>query len=227
MKVFMDLEFTGLHKDASLISIGFVSENHDMFYAENADFDRGAFGSDDDLDFFKREVEPGLKHIKYKRPTVLENKAIDNDEFVFYTDVVGDANFIREELEKWFVKIHHKNSLDASEVQIVGDVCTYDWVLFCDLWGHALQVPNYIHYIPIDVGTLLPQYGYDSDYSRISFASVELKEDKELQHNALYDAHVIQCVYDSLIGKQPSVDYEFYIRQSVAFLNWRIRLLSW
>lgn len=40
MKVFLDTEFTGLHKGTTLISIGLVAENGDRFYAELDDFDR-------------------------------------------------------------------------------------------------------------------------------------------------------------------------------------------
>ena len=37
-KLFFDTEFTGLHKDTSLISIGIVSEYGDKFYAEFSDY---------------------------------------------------------------------------------------------------------------------------------------------------------------------------------------------
>ena len=39
MKVFFDTEFTGLHKDTSLISIGLISEDRRCFYAELTDYD--------------------------------------------------------------------------------------------------------------------------------------------------------------------------------------------
>ena len=39
MKLFFDTEFTGLHKDTTLISIGIVSEDGRKFYAEFSDFD--------------------------------------------------------------------------------------------------------------------------------------------------------------------------------------------
>ena len=34
MKIFFDTEFTGLHKNTTLISIGLVAENGKKFYAE-------------------------------------------------------------------------------------------------------------------------------------------------------------------------------------------------
>ena len=40
MRVFFDTEFTGLHKDTTLISIGMVAENGQEFYAELNDYDK-------------------------------------------------------------------------------------------------------------------------------------------------------------------------------------------
>ena len=39
MKIFMDMEFTGLHQYTTLVSIGMVTEYGDTFYAEFTDFD--------------------------------------------------------------------------------------------------------------------------------------------------------------------------------------------
>lgn len=40
MKVYFDTEFTGLHKNTTLISIGCVDENGREFYAELSDYDK-------------------------------------------------------------------------------------------------------------------------------------------------------------------------------------------
>lgn len=39
MNIFFDTEFTGLHKNTTLISIGCVDENGRTFYAELTDYD--------------------------------------------------------------------------------------------------------------------------------------------------------------------------------------------
>ena len=39
-KIFFDTEFTGLHQNTSLISIGLISEDGKEFYAEVSDFDK-------------------------------------------------------------------------------------------------------------------------------------------------------------------------------------------
>ena len=38
MKLFFDTEFTGLHKNTTLISVGIISENGERFYAEFTDY---------------------------------------------------------------------------------------------------------------------------------------------------------------------------------------------
>ena len=40
MKVWFDTEFTGLHKNTTLISIGLVNEYGETFYAEFTDYDK-------------------------------------------------------------------------------------------------------------------------------------------------------------------------------------------
>ena len=40
MRIFFDMEFTGLHQATSLISIGITAENGKEFYAEIEDFDK-------------------------------------------------------------------------------------------------------------------------------------------------------------------------------------------
>ena len=39
-KIFLDTEFTGLHKNTTLISLGLVSECGKTFYAEFTDYDQ-------------------------------------------------------------------------------------------------------------------------------------------------------------------------------------------
>ena len=40
MKIFFDTEFTGLHKNTTLISMGLIDENARTFYAEFSDYDK-------------------------------------------------------------------------------------------------------------------------------------------------------------------------------------------
>lgn len=56
MKVFLDTEFTGLHRDAKLISIALVAETGEEFYVELTD----EYGKEDCSDFVVKTVLPQL-----------------------------------------------------------------------------------------------------------------------------------------------------------------------
>ena len=45
-KLFFDTEFTGLHKNTTLISIGIISEDGKTFYAELNDYDINQISDD-------------------------------------------------------------------------------------------------------------------------------------------------------------------------------------
>ena len=80
-------------------------------------------------------------------------------------------------------------------VEMWSDCLAYDWVLFCDLFGGALQLPESIYYIPFDIATLMKTCGVDPDVSREEFAGMTGKK-----HNALHDARVIKACYEKLMS---------------------------
>jgi hypothetical protein len=82
-------------------------------------------------------------------------------------------------------------------VEIWSDCLSYDWVLFCELFGGAMKVPDFIYYIPFDICTLFHSKGIDPDVSREDFAGASGAIDKQ-KHNALWDAWIIKGCYDKL-----------------------------
>lgn len=177
MKIFFDTEFTGLFKKSRLISIGLVSEHGDKFYAEFNDYD--APGS---------EMDPWVEENTLPLLTLRDK---DN-----YYSVEGEgwlvkwnAENVAEILTKWL------KGFDE-QLQMWSDCYAYDWVLFCDLFGGAMSVPECVHYIPMDLCTLMEANGIDPDISREGFA--EMKGDK---HNALFDAEVIKACHDKIVGR--------------------------
>ncbi len=54
-KIFFDTEFTGLHKNTTLISIGCVADSGETFYAELTDYDKSQLN-----DWIKENVISGL-----------------------------------------------------------------------------------------------------------------------------------------------------------------------
>ena len=80
----------------------------------------------------------------------------------------------------------------GEEIIIWGDCLAYDWVLFCELWGGALNVPSWINYIPRDLCTLFEIHGIDPDVDRRKFVG---HFESRRQHNALFDAVIIRQCY--------------------------------
>ena len=101
--------------------------------------------------------------------------------------VFGDMSEIRPLLECWLNQFE--------QIEFWSDCLSYDWVLFCEIWGHSFKIPKNIYYIPFDICTLFKAKGIDPDISREEYAEIEGKSEK---HNALWDANVIKLCYDKL-----------------------------
>lgn len=179
MKVFFDTEFTGLHQNTTLISFGLVAEDGRTFYAELNDYNKTQI----DL-WIQENVINNL---------ILNDKAVaaESDANVHFR-YRGDTGYIATKLEKWITSL-----TDTDEVvEMWSDCLSYDWVLFCELFGGALKIPNNVYYIPFDICTLMKIKGVDPDINREEF--VELSGYKTMKHNALHDAKVIKACYDIL-----------------------------
>lgn len=119
MKVYFDTEFTGLHKNTDLISIGLIAENGKLFYAEITDYDKSQIN-----DWLKENVidnllfgnNSGFKF--YKNPLIVGSKP---NRLIYH-----DKNTVRYELNQWLKRFD-------TDIQFVSDVCHYDMVLLIDL----------------------------------------------------------------------------------------------
>ena len=183
-KVFFDTEFTGLHQNTSLISIGCISDEGHTFYATLKDYSYE--GIDEWI------VDNVLANLLYTE---------DDRDFGVIDDT--DANGRRSQryygittpkckdlLLKWLQR-------SGDDIVMWSDCLAYDWVLFCQLFGGAMEVPSFINYIPRDICTLFEVKGVDPDISRVEFAGI-----KEIRHNALADAILIKACYEKLEGNQ-------------------------
>jgi hypothetical protein len=175
LKVFFDTEFTGLHKGTSLISIGLISEDEKTFYAENADYDKSQVD-----DWIKENVIANTSYLKGSDN--LEQASTSLHSFYQIEGIGG----IRADLTDWLSQF--------DSVEMWSDCLAYDWVLFCDLFGGALNIPSNVYYIPFDICTLLKIKGVDPDINREKFAGIQGKK-----HNALHDAEVIKACYEKLV----------------------------
>lgn len=173
MKIYFDTEFTGLHQNTTLISIGFITENDMTFYAEFNDYDKSQVD-----EWIEDNVIKNLKFNNVKTVYNETNKSID---------IKGSSKEITKKLTQWLS--------DFKDVEMWSDCLAYDWMLFNQLFGHAFNIPKNIYYIPFDLSTAFKLKNIDPDISRELYA--EIKSSKE-KHNALFDAIVIKKCCEKL-----------------------------
>jgi hypothetical protein len=173
MKVFFDMEFTGLHQKTTPISIGCISENDKTFYAEFNDYDR-------------EQINPWL------RANVMKNLMFDESFQIRChlgnMEVKNNVLHIKPNLAAWLNQF-------GEEVEMWSDCLAYDWVLFCEIFGGAFNIPDCIYYIPFDICTLFKANGVDPDINREKYVNMQ---DGAQKHNALWDAKVIKACYEKL-----------------------------
>lgn len=182
MKIFMDTEFTGLHQNTTLISIGIITENNRRFYAELNDYDKSQVNS-------------------WIQENVIDNLVYNNTDVSIPKTPASIAN-------EYEMKGNKEQVFDAliaflspyETIQVWSDCLAYDWVLFCELFGGAMNLPDNIGYIPMDICTFMWYKGIDPDINRESFVQDLIDPNKRYnKHNALWDAEVIKMCYEKLM----------------------------
>lgn len=190
MKIFMDTEFTGLTKDTDLISVGLVTENGDTFYGEFNDYREAKINK-----WLQKNVVANLRFVKDHYYW-----GMNSDQGKI--EVKASREDIANYLHKWFQFVlgrsERLNAVSGDKIEMWGDCVSYDWVLFCDLWGHAFDIPKCISYIPLDICTLFKDRDLDPHISREEFIADRQLSLKVRKHNALYDAQVIKGCYYKL-----------------------------
>ncbi len=175
MNIFFDTEFTDLTQNSQLISIALVSDCGKMFYAVFDDWDIEKCS-----DFVKNEVLTNLDFSDI-------NLSAD------CTQLKGNKAQIVRALTEWLAQF------DA--IQMWADVSHYDWVFFCELFGGALHIPQQIHYMCLDLATLILSKGFDIDKKRVELLAEYGISPKFSLHNALSDAQIGMQLLKILLKK--------------------------
>ena len=211
LKVYYDAEFTGLNQNSQLISIGLITEYEDWFYAEFTDFNNDVSEWIQDnvinnLILTDKETGSKIRFTPY-RETECDMRKLFNP---YNYDIVGTSEEIKEELKKWIKTI---SVYYGKQIQIYSDCYAYDWVLFnnliCDN-GDALNLTNYIYYIPMDLSTALQLKGIDPDITREEFLGDRIinnikqifpfnKMGDKCKHNSLWDAVVCKLCFEKIM----------------------------
>lgn len=186
MNLYFDTEFTGLHAETTLISIGIVAENGKKFYAEFSDYDESQCD-----DWIRENV---LNHTILGGNDILAKRLGEDSET---TVVLGGEADIQYELSEWLKQF--------DGVQFVSDVCHYDMVMLIDIFGGAFDLPKNVSAVCRDINQdIAKHYGISEreafDKSREDIVSELcgsfIAGDK---HNALYDAEVIKAIYREVV----------------------------
>jgi DNA polymerase III epsilon subunit-like protein len=177
-KIFLDTEFTGLHKLTTLISIALVSEDDKEYYAELIDFD-------------EHQITPFLNK------EVLSKLIIG--EYDFYQDYNPESNTIRVKGNIDLVKqtlTEYLNKFDDVEIWVQ---TPYAWFLFVDLFGGFGYLPKNVFRYPFDLTTAIKLYGINPMESKKDF----LPNYDELltygENNALNDARLNREIFKKLL----------------------------
>lgn len=172
-KLSFDQEFTGLHQKTTLISLGIVSDCGKTFYCELNDYDKSQCD-----EWINKNVIANLFL-----------KEGDNDYSLNRYRILGNKEEIKEALTIWLSQFE--------EVEMWSDCLAYDWVLFCDIFGGAFNIPKNVYYIPLDLATGFKIKGVDPDINREEYSGLK---DGVIKHNSLWDALVIQSCHDKLMS---------------------------
>ena len=183
MNIYFDTEFTGLHKNTTLISIGLISEDNKTFYAEFTDYNKSQCD-----DWINENVINNLSIKDYGVQKDTWNETI----------IKGNKALIKFYLSMWLSQFE--------SVQLVSDVSHYDMVLFIDIFGSVWDLPKNVNPSCHDINQDIARYlevdekdAFDTNRERLLLYFDEKSElpsgDK---HNSLYDAIVIKELYERI-----------------------------
>lgn len=192
----LDMEFTQLSFNTELISLGMVT-NKKAFYFENKDWNFSTLRNNPkQKDWITKNIVPNLWFAD-SCEKVYRHQFFHNMEAYVIHDTLES---MLPHLKAWLSQFEH--------IIIVGDVCNYDWVIFCELFGGATKIPKNIFYIPIDIATLLYDRGgkHFADETRLDIYNEYVQEAYRFldiaPHNALHDAYIIKYIYDNVLQKK-------------------------
>ena len=186
MKIFFDTEFTGLHKDTTLISIGMIDENVRSFYAEFTDYNEKQCD-----DWIKEHVIDNLLYKHFDKEGEPNTISIFDNKYY----AKGDKRYIKNQLIEWLS--------EYDSVELVSDVCHYDMVLFIDIFGGAFDIPKHINPACHDINQDIARYYNFTETEAFDYSREKILENRYIsidgyKHNSLYDAKVIKAIYESI-----------------------------
>ena len=197
MKIFFNTKFTGQHKNATLISIGIISEKEHTFYAEFSDYCDALCD-----DWVEENI---IKYLRWGNKGDLYENFIHEDGDGNNWEVFGSIEYIRIALINWLARS------GEDRIELVSDRCHFNMVLFIDSFGGSWNLPGQICPVCHDINRDISDFfkvseEYSSYMSRegiIESFNQKMKDYwpdeclkiKRNKPSAVYDAMVIKGVY--------------------------------
>ena len=174
LKIYFDTEFSHLSKYGTLLSIGLESEKGDRFYAEvsglNFIYESKASGyvllNHDDVVINKFVEENVLSNFLFNGYEDININHVENN--AIFMAVKDSFIVIHKKLNEWLKNINPWNG----KIQFYSDCCYWDMMHLIDLITYhktAMELPENISYIPIDLCTILQNINIDPDCNREEF----------------------------------------------------------
>jgi len=194
-KIFFDTEFTGLRQNTSLISIGCITETEEIFYFENTDYN-----ADQVDEWIQNNVINNLKFLNTKKK--MTNYILEDGKNINKMVGYGNFKFLKRCFNYWVSELFRKYQKD---VLFVSDVSHYDAVLLFELFGGALQAPEYVVPFVWDINqdlcrylNISPKEAFDLNREGFVSSKLRMKFTQKNKHNALHDAQIIQMIFEIL-----------------------------
>lgn len=223
MLYFLDTEFIENGQTIDLISIGIISDDGREYYAINKNYNfieadkwvRENVLKPIGLDYgllekFELNLESGLfEKLESKR-----NETLTEREKLYKQNkkYIKSKTFIKEEILKF---LGYCNGLffppqkidapiiierESDKPEFWADYCSYDWVVFCQLFGTMMDLPKGF-----------PMYCNDIQQLWRTKGCPQLPKQKTTEHNALEDAKYVKTLYEFLtnIKKKKKIEVLF------------------
>ena len=196
MKLFFDTEFTGLHKNTTLISVGIAAEDGRRFYGVLNDFDRTQCTK-----WINENVLKGVVEDLLSVPLSIENDIGEDGKYKDAWIIKGNKRFVSIHLNRWLNWIGGYDS-----IQFVSDVCHYDFVLLIDLitnGGTAFDLPGNISPVCHDMNQDIARFYKVTDAEAFDMSREQIMNDlcgqdyivNGNKHDAMYDAEVMRAIW--------------------------------
>lgn len=172
MKYFLDTEFYEDGKIIDLISIGIVSEDGRELYCVNQDAKLHLVSP-----WVRQNVLPHLPRYSSKSWMKYESIKQEIIRFVF-------GNIAYQNISGEWQNVSDKNPM------FYGYYADYDWVVFCQLFGTMMDLPD-----------LFPKFCMDLKQLSVMVGSPRHPKQNGIEHNALTDARYTKELYEFLTNE--------------------------